>query len=332
MRLLRSNPEGVDVVFYASNIDPEAVALSACDVAVVEPRHVGDAEYAAFALDVCRRYGIDVLIPLRRLDALAGVAAEFAAIGTALMCSPEAAVRALINKARTYELAGAAGLPVPPWRLVSDPEGLYAAVGELSRTDEKLCLKPNGEFSAFGFRILDDRPFTLGSLFGPSQPTVSVEAVAQALRLAGEQGDWVPELLVMPYLDGPEISIDCLSSASGELLVSVPRAKQGRFRTLLDDPTLADIARLLVKHFELRYLTNVQLRRYHGEPVLLEANPRPAAGIFQTAFAGVNLPWAAVRLLLHGDAGLSDQLRLGGRLAVAEAVMEVPSGPFVAEH
>lgn len=329
MRLLRENPDGVEVTVYASNVDPAAAALSACDVSAVEPRHVGNQEYARFALDFCRTHHIDVLIPPRRLDALAGHAADFAAIGTQLMCSPLASVQVLTNKVRTYETASAAGIPVPPWRVASDADGLRAAVEELSRGDEPLCIKPSGEYSAFGFRILDDRPMNIASLLAPPQPVASVEAVAGAMQRAADQGDPVPELLVMPYLDGPEISIDCLSAPGGELLVGIPRSKQGRFRLLLDDPAVVSIAQQLVKHFELAYLTNVQLRHHNGEPVLLEANPRPSAGLFQTAFADVNLPWAAVRLLLQGDSGLRHPPRLGLRLAVAEAVMEVGPRPVI---
>lgn len=331
MRLLRQNPDGVEITVYASNVDPEATALSACDVSAIEPRYVGDREYAAFALDFCRRHRIDVLIPPRRLAALAGRSAEFAALGTALMCSPLSSVRTLTDKVATYEAAAAAGIPVPPWRVVSDADGLRAAVEELSRTGERLCLKPSGEYSAFGFRILDDRPLAMAQLLAEPQPVASVEAVAGAMCRAADAGETVPELLVMPFLDGPEISVDCLSAVGGELLVGIPRAKQGRFRDLLDDPVAVAIARRLVGHFELAYLTNVQLRHRAGEPVLLEANPRPSAGLFHTAFADVNLPWAAIRLLLHGDSGLRHPPRLGVRLAVAEAVMEIAPRPTVPE-
>src|SRR5690606_9293637 len=279
MQLLRQNPDGVDVTVYASNVDPGAPALSVCDVPALEPRHVGNAEYAAFALDFCRTNEIDVLIPPRRLDALAGRAEDFAAIGTGLMCSPPAAIRTLTSKVRTYRAAAAAGLPVPPWRVVSDAAGFRAAVDELSRTEDSLCVKPCGEYSAFGFRILDDRPPSLSSLLGAPRPVASTEAVARALERAAEQGDRIPELLVMPYLEGPEISVDCLSTPAGELLAGIPRSKNGRFRTLLDDAVSLDIARRLVGHFGVAYLSNVQLRHLRGEPVLLEANPRPAAGV-----------------------------------------------------
>ncbi|MFF3559935.1 ATP-grasp domain-containing protein [Streptomyces sp. NPDC002574] len=324
MAMLRGNPDAVDVRIYGTNVDPNAAALGACDVAEVEPRHVADPVYAEFALDFCRRHAIDVLIPPRRLSALAGLTEEFAAVGTRLMCSSPRSVTVLTSKSRTYEEALAAGIPVPPWRVVGDADGLRTAVEELSATGETLCFKPAGEFSAFGFRILEDRPMVLRDLLEPARPMASVDAVAQAMKQAADEGEYVPPLIVMPYLEGPEVSVDCLSTRGGELLAAIPRAKEGRYRLLLDDPDMTDIARRLVGHFGLAYLSNVQLRHRFGEPVLLEANPRPSAGIFQTAFTGVNLPWAAVRLLLHGDAGLVAAPRLGGRVAVTEAVTEVP--------
>ncbi len=326
MRMLRDNPDGRDVRLYATNVDPDAPALAASDVRGVEPRRVGDEEYAAFALDFCRRHGIDVLVPPRRLGALAGRAEEFARAGTRLMCSPPAAIDVLTSKSRTYEAAGPIGVPVPPWRVVSDAESFRTAVGELAASGERVCMKPAGEFSAFGFRLVDDRPLGISDLLAAPAPVVSVDAVAGAMRRASDAGRAVPEFLVMPYLDGPEVSVDCLSAPDGTLLTAVPRAKQGRYRLLLDDPEPVDIARRLVGHFGLAYLSNVQLRHRAGRPVLLEANPRASAGLFQTSFAGLNLPWAAVRLLLTGDPGPLPAPRLGGRIAVIEAATEVTAG------
>lgn len=353
--MLRDNPDAVGVHIYGSNVDRDAPALAACDVAEVEPRYVGDAEYADFALDFCRRHRIDVLIPPRRLAALAGLVGEFAAGGTRLMCSPPAAVEVLTSKTRTYEAALAAGVPVPPWRAVHDAAQFRDAVAELSAGGEQVCLKPAGEYSAFGFRILDDRPLRIRDLLAPPLPLASVGAVADALKRAADEGETVPEFLVMPYLEGPEVSVDCLSAPGGRTLAAIARSKDGRYRLLLDDPAVTAIARRLVEHFGLAYLSNVQLRHRAGRPVLLEANPRASAGIFQTAFTGVNLPWAAVRLLMRGDAGPLAEPRLGARVAVTESAMQVdapapaltgldgglaatahrpgpvPAGPFVGE-
>jgi ATP-grasp domain-containing protein len=321
--MLRDNPDAAPVRIYGTNVDPAAPALGACDVGEVEPHRVSNDVYADFAVDFCRRHGIDVLIPPRRLDALAGRAADFAAVGTRLMCSSPAAVSVLTSKSRTYEVARALGVPVPEWRVVSDADGLREAVEELSMAGDTVCIKPAGEYSAFGFRILDDAPLRMRDLLAPARPLVSVGAVAEALKRAADEDEKVPSFIVMPYLEGPEVSVDCLSTPSGTLLAGIARAKQGRYRLLFGDPAIIGIAERLVGHFQLAYLSNVQLRHRHGEPVLLEANPRASAGIFQTAFTGVNLPWAAVRLLLHGDPGPLAPLRLGGRVAVTETVTEV---------
>jgi hypothetical protein len=326
--MLRDNPDAAAVRIYGTNVDPAAPALAVCDIGEVEPRHVSNDAYAAFALDFCRRHGIDVLIPPRRLDALAGRAGDFAEAGTRLMCSPPAAVDVLTSKSRTYEEARAAGIPVPDWRVVSDADGLRDAVEELARAGEKVCIKPAGEYSAFGFRILDDSPLRMRDLLAPARPLASVDAVAGALKRAADEDDVVPELIVMPYLEGPEVSIDCLSAPGGSLLTGIARAKQGRYRTLLDDPAMTAIARRVVGHFRLAYLSNVQLRHRQGKPVLLEANPRASAGIFQTAFTGVNLPWTAVRLLLRGDPGPLPSPRLGGKVAITETATEVGVAPF----
>ncbi|WP_405728829.1 ATP-grasp domain-containing protein [Streptomyces sp. NBC_01537] len=323
MRMLRNNPEAAPVRTYASNVDASAPALMAADVGAVEPRHVSNDAYAEFALDFARRHSIDVLIPPRRLDALAPHAEDFAAIGTKLMCSPPASIATLTSKNRAYEAAREAGIPVPEWRVVRDAAGLRAAVGEITANGDTACIKPAGEYSAFGFRILDDSPLNIKDLLAPPRPVASVAAVADALTRAADEGEHVPKLIVMPYLTGPEVSVDCLSTPGGTLLTGIARAKQGRYRIVLDDPTYVDIARDVVGHFGLSYLSNVQLRHWNGRPVLLEANPRPSAGIFQTAYTGVNLPWAAVRLLLSGSTGALAEPWLGGRVAVTESAFEV---------
>jgi len=53
-------------------------------------------------------------------------------------------------------------------------------------------------------------------------------------------------------------------------------------------------------------------------------NARPAAGIYQTGLAGVNLPWAAVRMMLCGDPGDLPRPRIGGRLVMTDCAIAVP--------
>ncbi|MFI9049666.1 ATP-grasp domain-containing protein [Streptomyces sp. NPDC053427] len=312
--LLRENPDGAEVRVFGTHTNPAAPALRACDVAGTEP--AADDEFFGFALDFCRRHGIDAVMPSARLAAFGDRAAAFAGIGTAVMCSPAATARLVTGKSRMYAAAADAHVPLAPWRVITDADGLRNAVEELAESCGPLCLKPAGEYSADGFRILDDAPQELSDLELPPRPRVSVADAADALRRAEERGEPVRAFIVMPYLDPPEISVDCLSDPAGTLLAAVPRAKEGKVRTLLEAPEPTEFARRVVGRFPLTYLSNVQFRHWNGRPVLLEANARASAGLYQTALAGVNLVWAAVRLLLYGDPGELPRPRPGGRLVV----------------
>jgi len=321
--MLRENPDHVRVRVYGTHPDPAAPALTACDVVGPEPAGGGE-EFLDFAIDFCRRHGIDVIMPSERLAAFADSAEAFAEIGTKVMCSSADTIRVLSSKSRMYSAAEGTRVPLAPWRMASDADGLRKAVEELAETGSALCVKPAGEYSARGFRLLDDSPLEVSDFGLLPRPTASVAAVADALQRAHGRGEPVPELIVMPYLDSPEISVDCLSDASGTLVSAIARAKSGTVRTLVDDPEAAEIARQVVARFRLAYLSNVQVRRWKGRAVLLEANARPAAGIYQTGLAGVNLAWAAVRMLLCGDPGDVPGPRLGVRLVMTNCAIAVP--------
>lgn len=322
IRMLRENPDGDRVHVFGTHTDPSAVALTACDEAGSEPEGDDDA-YLAFALDFCRDRSVDVVVPSERLAAFASRADAFARVGTRVMCSPPAVVRTLTTKTLTYAAAAAAGVPVAPWWPVRDAEALRRAVGEIRADGAVACVKPAGERSFAGFRIVDDSRPGLAELLAPPRPRVTLTEMADALRRAADEGRDVPELVVMPYLEPPEISVDCLSDPSGRLLAGIPRVKEARLRVLADAPEAVDAARLLTGRLGVAYLSNVQLRHWRGRPVLLEVNPRPSAGVYQTAHAGVNLPWAAVRLMMRGDPGPLPEPRTGHALAIVNQAVPV---------
>ena len=129
---------------------------------------------------------------------------------------------------------------------------------------------------------------------------VRVDDVARAWDAA--DGAPVPTL-VMPFLDGAEVSVDVLATGSGEVLAMVGRRHDGeRRRTIVDDPAARETARILTTVHRIGYLSNTQVRYWRGphdseqRPYLLEVNTRAAGGLYQTALAGVNLPWGAIQL------------------------------------
>lgn len=309
---LRRNPAGRELTILGSHRDLSSPMLAACDRVFAEPDLTGEA-YAAWALDVCRRERVDVFLPVHEQLAVARAADRFAAAGTTLITPPAAAVAVLADKTATYRAVGdrpdrpdLAHL-VPPFREVTSSDEFETAVRELSRPShgvtydaseitgpaERLVVKPVAGVGAAGVRMLTDAPPTLADLTAPPGYAATVQDYVQALKSAESTGAPVPRLMVMPYLDEPEISVDVLAD-HGSTVVAVPRTKAGRRRSLSAPEGVLSAAERLVDLFALDGLVNVQFRMRHGRPVLLEINTRPAGGLFQTGLAGVNLPWAAV--------------------------------------
>jgi biotin carboxylase len=235
--------------------------------------------------------------------AVARRAADFAAAGVALQVSPPSAIATLAGKTTTYAAAAEHGVPVPLTRTVHDLAGFRAAVAELDELTggARLCFKPDLDFGGHGFRVLDDRADTFAEIAEP--PSVRI-SYAIAERLLGSVEEF-PDLVVSEFLEGAEISIDCLSDPGGRLLAALPRRKSGLpwTRELVRDPGAEALARRMVEGFGLRYLTNVQVRHRSrkgvDDPVLLEVNTRAASGLYQSCLAaGVNLPDLALRMTL----------------------------------
>lgn len=105
-------------------------------------------------------------------------------------------------------------------------------------------------------------------------------------------------LMVMELLSGTEYSIDCVSTADGELLTAIPRRKStGRTYLLEDKPELIEIARRIAQNLRIPYAFNIQVRYSQGIPKLLEINPRMSGGLYITCLSGVNMPYLAVQAL-----------------------------------
>lgn len=299
LEMLRANPSGTPVHLFGSHVDAAAPMLAACDQRLPEPS-VEDPGFVETMLQNCLRWNIDVLLPVAGQSMIAHRAAEFRAIGTALICPPAAAIDLLADKAATYRALPGSTL-VPPWRLVSSAAEFDEALADLDllwTEDHPLIVKPTSGVGADGVRFLTRDEPGLASLLGPVGPLVGSATFRRAL--AGSTD--IPPLLVMPYLDGPETSVDVLAS-HGRTLAAVPRSKVGRQRVLGGDPVLPGLAAEMVEHFGLDGLVNVQFRSFRGRPALLEINTRPSGGLYQTALAGVNLPWAAVQLALGEQPG-----------------------------
>ncbi|MFH9011558.1 ATP-grasp domain-containing protein [Streptomyces sp. NPDC017943] len=299
MDQLRRNPDDRAVEIHATHGDPDSPVLAAADTAEPEPGNLSPAGYVEYALDQCARRGIDVFVPRLHQAAIVAHRAEFTAAGTALLAPTPEAVALFADKVVAYEAVQSIGVPVPPWWRVRTAEELLAAVEELEAAGHRACFKPASGAGGVGFRVITRSPFSLAQLDGFPGPYVPLDLVLEALHGAGEPVDW----LVMPRLEQPEVSVDCLTGTDNRVRLAVGRTKNGRRRGFTLHEQWLEPARRIAEGFGLHHLSNIQFRMFGERPVLMDVNTRPAGGLHQLSLCGVNAPWAAVRLALGEDPG-----------------------------
>jgi hypothetical protein len=312
MDQLRRNPSDRAVEIHATHGDADSPVLAAADTADLEPEGLSPAAYVEYALDQCARRGIDVFVPRLHQSEIVAHRADFAAVGTALLAPTPEAVAVFHDKVIAYEAVQAIGVPVPPWWRVRTAPELVAAVEELEDAGHKACFKPASGAGGVGFRVVTRAPFSLMHLNGFPSPYVPLDTVVEALEQADEQVDW----LVMPRLEEPEVSVDCLTGPDNLVRLAVGRTKNGRRRGFTLHEQWLEPARRIAEGFGLHYLSNIQFRMFGDRPVLMDVNTRPAGGLHQLSLCGVNAPWAAVQLALGEDPGTMEPPFLGADYAV----------------
>ncbi|EMF52295.1 MULTISPECIES: ATP-grasp domain-containing protein [Streptomyces] len=326
MDQLRHNPHARPVDIHATHGDADSPVLAAADTADLEPEGLSPAAYVEYALDQCAKRGIDVFVPRLHQATLAAHREEFAAVGTVLLAPTAGAIEVFEDKVTAYEAVQTHGVPVPPWFRVTNADELVAAVDELEDAGHRACFKPASGAGGVGFRVVSRTPFSLSQLSGFPSPHVQLDMVVEALRAAEEPVDW----MVMPRLEQPEVSVDCLTGPDGRVRMSVGRTKNGRRRGFSQNPAWIEPARRIAEGFGLHYLTNIQFRMFGDEPVLMDVNTRPAGGLHQLALCGINAPWAAVQLALGEDPGDVVPTRLGQDYTVVSGTR--PVRPVVLPH
>ncbi|WP_164479057.1 ATP-grasp domain-containing protein [Nakamurella antarctica] len=322
LELLRNNPDRRKITLYGSHKDAASPMLTGCDHRFMESTLTGSA-YVDYALQFCRDHRIKVFLPVYEQLAIALRANEFAEMGVAVICPSAESIELLTDKCATYQALGEHYELVPPWRKVACVAEFEQALEDLRPLGKPIVVKPARGVGADGVRFIAENEPTLTELMGPLNPTATAAQFVFALKQAQDSGVSINPLLVMPYLDSPEVSVDVLAD-HGKTVVAVPRSKVGRDRFLSAPEETMQAARLLVAEFGLDGLVNVQFRQWQGQAVLLEINTRPSGGLYQTAMAKLNMPWAAVKLALGEE---QEELKpvLGARYVTVSSSVEMGS-------
>ena len=283
--------------FVGSNKKNSAIYKRACDEWFLEPEKISEDDYVDFCLNFCRKHEINIFVPRRGLTAIAQRRGEFENLGVKILVGKDSRLMKILDdKVATYEFMSAGGLDeiIPTHRLAKNFSEFVTACDEIKTATNRVCYKLAVDEGALTFRVIDDSLEKISALH--NMPNMKVtRAVAEKILSAY---DFKIPLIVMPYLIGREISVDCLSTPRGNIVV--PRFKtNGRYSEIKFDDEIISVAEKILSVMKIDVPINIQFR-FDGEKFfLLEINPRMSGGLQLSCLgAGINIPDIAINQLL----------------------------------
>lgn len=293
IKLMREGFDGALTVIGSSS-NSRAVYRQVCDEWYPEEDLPQD-EYVEFCLDFCRAHAVDVFAPRRSLVAIARASKRFEEAGVKLLLETDGDMVAMLDdKIATYDFfRGRLPEILPDFRLTHSLDEFNEAVASVNSPSGRLCYKLSMDEGARSFRVLDERIETMRALYEKAGSKITLRA-AQAV-LSGY--DFSIPILVMPYLSGADVSVDCMETAGGRLMI--PRFKVGRFSEVRPDREVMRLCGHIMDLLRFEMPANIQFKMEGDTPYLLEINPRMSGGLQLSCLAtGINLPAVALNKLL----------------------------------
>ncbi len=294
--LINMMREHHDLTVIGSSSNPLAIYSRACDEWYAEKDGMTEEDYVNFCLDFCREHKVDLFVPRRHLVSIVENTERFEKIGVRLFADRNAAlIRTLDNKQDTYcYFSKHFPLCVPEYHIVHSLDTFLKFYHQMQTPNTRVCYKLAIDEGARSFRVIDDRIETSVGLLERPGSKVTFEMAQKIL----ETYDFSIPILMMPYLNGVEISIDCLKTANGNL--TIPRYKTNkRYSEIVFDSEIMEICSRIMDIMDLKMPLNIQFKKHNGKPYLLEINPRMSGGLQLSCKAtGLNIPDLAISQLL----------------------------------
>ena len=301
--LIKMMRENEDITVIGTNKNRVVAYSTVCDEFYSEPDNIGEEEYIDFCLEFCREKAIDIFVPRRNLLAIVRNSEKFENIGVKLFADKNATlVETLEDKGKTYQyFCSAFPRMIPPYRVVSSIEDFLVAYRQIENECDRVCYKLTKDEGARSFRVIDETIESPNALYEKPGAKITLRS---ALKVLGGYDFSVPVLL-MPYLDGVEISVDCLAM-KGENLI-IPRFKTSkRYSEVKFPPDLINECNQITDFLHLSFPFNIQYKLHEGKRYLLEINTRMSGGLqLSWAATGINLPYLALKKLLGAETEVS---------------------------
>lgn len=274
----------------ASNQRDTCVYKTVASEFYIEPNYQGN-EYLEWALNFVKEHKVDIFFVKKNMDVIQKNLDKFDVIGVKVVCERGDIYNILQDKFKTMQLLQDTGL-CPEMYIVNNVKDFKDAYQALRDKYEKVCIKYNKDEGATSYRLISDKSQGIEILDTPSN-SIPYDYICACLSSV----HWFNDLIVMPYLKSPEISIDCLQADNG--LIAIPRYKMSNRITRIDlNDAMIKTAEEIQSIIKLEMPYNVQLRWLGDKLQLLEINTRLSGGAWKDRYVGCNFPDLVVDKLM----------------------------------
>lgn len=281
-----------------SNEQEFSVLKEICDEWYSEPDKCSDKEYIDFCLEFCKEHKVDIFMPHRHLTVVSKYKEKFEENGIKVMVDDYSIISVLNDKRASYEyFKKIQGVNVPDYYVVERLSEFMDAYEKILEKYEKVCFKFVKDEGGKSYRLIDNNRKGYAALFKKQNTRMTLDSVVEALS---EKEVFSP-IMVMPFLEGDEISIDCLKTKDGNIMI--PRIKgNARFEKISYEKSILDLCELVLNNVDLECPCNVQFKYMKDTPYFLEINTRMSGGVHMTCKAAdVNIPYVAIMKLMGQD-------------------------------
>ena len=258
-----------------------------------------DDDYVDFCLDFCQKHNIQIFMPRRGMVCISEHKKLFEEIGVHVMVDRYDMVSILNQKDKAFKYFSDKKIgAVPEYIIVKKTEDFIKAYEDLSQKYKQVCFKFVRDEGGKSYRLIDNQRKGYASLFKKQTTRISLDEAVSALS----ERDVFAPIMVMPFLSGDEVSVDCLNTSKG--LIMLPRIKgYEKHEIFRYDDEIINLCERFQKEAHLECPYNIQFKYLDGIPYFLEVNTRMSGGVQMGCYAsGVNLPQIALKKMQGEEA------------------------------
>lgn len=314
IRMLKANGER-DIAIHGVDMRRDAVGRFMCDGFDLVPAG-SSPDYIATLAAIVQKVRPDVLFvqSSHEIEVIAEHRDTFEALGTRVLADGVDGIRIASDKAHMHAACQEIPVPQPELLMPETLDEFSAGARQLGYPEVPVCFKPPVAKGSRGFRILSAHVDRVHDLLH-ERPINRYMTLADFEDLFRDVRPF-PRLMLMEYVDEPEITVD-LFAQKGEILLHQVRTREQvltglamAFKTI-DRSELVDLTRKVVRSLALDYFQSVQ---WIGGR-LLEINPRVSTFVYQEDFI---IPYLGIKHALgeldaEGAALAQSKVRLSRR-------------------